>query len=361
MAAGSIIKVEGKRGATYAIRFYGPGGKRCYKTIGPRKGDAQRALRHIMSKVDAGEWRPVPDITFAELAGKWLELKSAAVRPKALASYRAHVDRLIAAFGPIKVKNILSEEAERFFAGLLGQGLAPATNGRTLTILKSIFEKGGQWGYLTHNPARYINKPQIPKREMAFLNPEEMKRLIAATDGRHRTLIMSACYTGMRQSEILGLTWGDIDWQSGRIYIRRGLQQGRFFEPKTQASKRAVVVPPVLVEALKGHRRRQAVELAENRLDLVFPNRAGRPMASRNLAVRIFEPALRAAGLPKVTFHALRHSYVSLLLSQGESVKFISRQVGHSSAKLTLDVYGHLLEGVEEAAMGRLEERLRVE
>ena len=119
-------------------------------------------------------------------------------------------------------------------------------------------------------------------------------------------------------------------------------------------------MPPVLVEALKVHQLRQSVELKANPLDLVFPNRAGRPMASRNLAQRIFEPALRAAGLRKVSFHALRHSYVSLLLSQGESIKFISRQVGHSSAKLTLDIYSHLMEGAEEAAMVRLEERLRL-
>lgn len=198
MAQGSVIKVNGKSGATYAIRFYAQDGKRSYKTIGPSKGDAQRALRQIMGKVDRGEYRPVPDITFKELAGKWLELKSGQVRPKAFASYKAHVDRLIAAFGDFKVKHISNEEAERFIACLQKEGLAPATNGRTLTILKGIFEKGSQWGYLTQNPARYIKKPQVPKKEMAFLSPQDLKRLIAATDERHRTLIMTACYTGMR-------------------------------------------------------------------------------------------------------------------------------------------------------------------
>ncbi len=162
----------------------------------------------------------------------------------------------------------------------------------------------------------------------------------------------------MRQSEVLGLEWGDIDWHSGKIYVRRVLQQGRFYEPKTQSSKRAVVVPPVLVEALRIHQVRQSVEPAQNPLDLVFPNSAGRPMASRNLSQRVFEPALRAAGLRKVSFHALRHSYVSLLLGQGESIKFISRQVGHASAKMTLDIYCHLLESANEEAMARLQERL---
>lgn len=193
---------------------------------------------------------------------------------------------------------------------------------------------------------------------MAFLGPDEMRRLIDATAERHRPLIMTACYTGMRQSEILGLKWEDIDWQSAKIYVRRTLQQGKFYEPKTQSSRRTVVVPPVLLEALRVHQLRQSVELGQNPFDLVFPNRAGKPMASRNLAQRVFEPALRSAGLRKVSFHALRHSYVSLLLSQGESIKFISRQVGHSSAKMTLDVYGHLLEGAHEEAMEKLEERL---
>ncbi len=360
MARGSIIKVKGKSGTTYAIRFYGPDGKRQYKTIGQRRGDAERALRQILGQVDRGEYRPVPDITFAALAEKWLELKQVHVRPKALASYKSHVKRLVTGFGDYKVKDISSEMAECFFAGLQGEGLAPATNGRALTILKSILEKGCQWGYLSRNPAAYIRKPTVPKNEMDWLDPKEMRRLIAAADERYRPLIMTACYTGMRQSEILGLKWGDVDWQSGKLYVRRVLQQGRFYEPKTQSSKRAVVVPPVLLDALRIHQLRQSVELAENPLDLVYPNSAGRPMASRNLAQRVFEPALRAAGLRKVGFHALRHSYVSLLLSQGESIKFISRQVGHSSAKLTLDVYSHLLEGANEEAMARLQERLTI-
>jgi len=96
MAQGSFIKVNGKGGTTYAIRFCGQDGKRYYKTISPRKGDAERALRQSMNVVDHGEYRPVPDIMFKELAGKWLELKSAQVRPKAFSSYKAHVDRLIA-------------------------------------------------------------------------------------------------------------------------------------------------------------------------------------------------------------------------------------------------------------------------
>ena len=358
MARGSVIKVGGTDGVTYAIRFYDQNGKRRYKTIGQRKGDAERALRQVLGKVDRGEFRAIPDISFKELAHKWLELHRNQVRPKAFASYRAHIERLIKVFGVAKVKNISSEDIEKFSAQLQGENLAAATTGRTITLLKSIFEKGIQWGYLSINPARHIKKPKAQKKEMEFLNPDEIRLVLKHTDKRYQALIMTACYTGMRQSELLGLQWGDVDFESGKIYVRRTLQQGQFYEPKTHSSRRAVVVPPMLVEALKIHRTQQSVELEENEHDLVFTNTKGRPINGRNLTRRVFESALKRAGLRKVGFHALRHSYVSLLLSQGESIKFISRQVGHSSAKLTLDVYSHIMEGAEEEAMQRLQERL---
>ena len=167
---------------------------------------------------------------------------------------------------------------------------------------------------------------------------------------------MFACLTGCRQSEILGLRWSDVDLVAGKVYIRQVLQEGQFYKPKTETSRRTVDLPGGLVAELKTHQLRQAVELEANEHNLVFTTRAGTPMESRNVTRRIFEPALKRAELRKVGFHSLRHSYVSMLISQDVNVKTIQALVGHASAKMTWDIYGHLFEGETKKAVSRLED-----
>lgn len=354
MARGSI----GKRGNNYFIRYY-VNGKQYWETIGLRKKDAEAALAERLRQINRGEFYRVPDITFKELSQKWLELKKSQVRPKTLASYAPHVKRLTDCFGDYKVKEISQEMVERFQANLSQRrDISEATQVRCLTLASSIFRKGIQWGYLSKNPTEFVSKPKVPKKEMDYLTPEEIMKLIESTDTRYRTLIMFACLTGARLSEILGLRWDDVDFEGGRVYIRQTLQDGKFYEPKSEKSKRSIAIPSVLVEKLKVHQLNQAVELDENPYNLVFPNSIGKPIDARNLTRRVLGPALRVAGLRRVGFHTLRHSYVSMLINQGENIKFIQKQVGHSSAKITWDIYSHLFPESEREAVARLEERL---
>ncbi len=332
-------------------------GRQVWKKGGDRKKDALRLKTEIERELQQGTYQELPDITFRELASKWLELKKNEVRPKSYASYEPQVRRITAVFGGHKVKALKQEMVERFASQLLTE-IGPDLTGRILTLFKAILTKGIQWGYLYRNPVEHVSKPKAPKREMDYLNPEELTKLLDATEERHRCLLTFATLTGCRQSEILGLRWGDVDFSAGKVYIRQVLQENCFYEPKTDKSKRVVVVPPVLIEALEVHQTRQAVELSENHHDLVFPNLVGKPMSGINLTRRVLYPALRRAGIRKVGFHILRHSYVSLLVNQGENIKFIQKQVGHSSAKVTWDVYSHLFPEGEKEAVLRLQDSL---
>lgn len=354
MASGSIKKRQNKSGTVYDVYYRDQAGKQ-HKKAFKLKRDAEAFLAKTLSEINRGEYQPIKDILFKDLANKWFELKKSQVRPKTYASYKAHVDRLNNYFGDSKVKTITTEEVETFASELSAQNIGPATVARCLVILTGILKAGMRWGYLGRNPAEFLKKPKVPVPDMDYLTPEEIAGLIEATDERHKTLIMLSAFTGMRQSEILALRWSDIDFTSGKIYVRQTLQNGKFYEPKTDKSKRAVVIPLSLVEALKVHRARQAVELEKNPHDLVFTNTVGSPIPSRNLSQRIFEPALKRAGLRKVGFHSLRHSYVSVLLDQGADIKFIQNQVGHASAKITLDIYSHMLPGREQETMQKLE------
>jgi integrase len=160
----------------------------------------------------------------------------------------------------------------------------------------------------------------------------------------------------MRLGELLALRWGDVDWNSGRVWVRRNVtRSGHFQEPKSRGSVRAIAMPPTLARALREHRLASPFSGED---ELVFPNETGRPLDGGNLVRREFKPALGRAGLPQIRFHDLRHTYASLLIAQGEHPKLISDQLGHASVQITLDRYGHLMDQSYGDASGRLETAL---
>jgi integrase len=359
MASGWIVRREGKKGVVYAVRYYGPDGRRHYKTIGKKKIDAERALRQVLAQIDKGEYQELPEVTFEELAAEFLKSQAARVREKTYLGYRGHLEnRIVPYFIGRKIKTITPVDVEGFLAFMISQGVSPATAAKHLATLKMVLKRAVQWEYLAKSPAQYIKPPRIPRNEMDFLTPEEMAILIKATEEEHRCLIICACLTGMRQGEILGLQWGDIDFESSRVFVRRTHQKGRFYEPKTSYSRRAVVVPESLLESFREHQMKQIVEGQASDKDIVFPSQSGKPMDPHYVVCHILWPALARAGLRRVRFHDLRHSYAAALLSRGENPKFIQRQLGHSRIQITLDLYGHLLPETEHEAAARLEQAL---
>ncbi len=354
-----IVKRKTTRGTEAKPIFsyyvvYREDGREQWKHAGYKLAEANTMKNDIERNQLLGIPVSLKDITLADLSEKWLKEREGRVRPKVLASYRPHVKRLTDRFGKRKVKTIRPEEISEFAVALNAE-LAPATAGRCLTITKNIFETAIEWGYLGRNPARYVRKPKACKADLDYLEPAELQKLITSTEERHRCLIMCACLTGCRQSEILGLAWDNVDLAGGRIYIRQVLQGNRFFPPKTETSKRTVEVPAILVDELKQHQARQAIELEQNPHNLVFTNPAGMHMQGKTVTQQILYPALKRAELRRVGFHSLRHTYASMLISQGESIKTVQALLGHSNASMTLNVYGHLFEGQTKSAVARLE------
>ena len=164
----------------------------------------------------------------------------------------------------------------------------------------------------------------------------------------------NAVMTGMREGELLGFQWDDIDWNLRQFYVRRTLQEGRFYEPKTKTSKRRIDVDSELLLELKKWKLR----CPKGKLDLVFPNQVGKPMDATNMLKRIWYPTLRKAGLPKYRFHLLRHSNASLRIEAGQNIKYIQSQLGHSSIQVTMDIYGHLMNPVNNEEAVKLRETL---
>jgi integrase len=211
-------------------------------------------------------------------------------------------------------------------------------------------------GYVDHNPVREAERPrgngEKEESKVRVLAPVEINAFLNAfTDKKYRTLFTLAIFSGVRQGELLGLKWSDVDWENSQIHIQRTFNNRRWYDVKTAASNRRIDLGPSMMTKLKEWK----IACPPNELGLVFPNSAGNPINHNNLVNRHYQPALKDAGLPKIRFHDLRHTYASLLIEQGENIKYIQTQLGHSSPTVTLNIYSHLMKSVNQEAVLKLE------
>ncbi|MBI3314676.1 MAG: site-specific integrase, partial [Candidatus Omnitrophica bacterium] len=326
-------------------------------------------MAEIMTELRRGTFRLLKPIFFKEFSERWLkDYAVLSVKPLTLRFYRTMVrSYLNPALGNLLLSQITPHRIQSLLASYQRERhLSAKTLRCLLTTLKTMLKHAKQWNHLRENPAEGVKPPRLEEREMDFLHPGEIQLLLKHSDEPHRTLFLTAILTGMRRGELLGLQWGDIDWHNNLIHVRRSLYwqtqeelaehndtrmgKWRFSTPKSKNSVRRSVMSPKLREALELHQ----IASPRSQYDLVFCTKDGQPIHAENMLRREFFPALRRAGLRRIRFHDLRHTYTTLLIAQGENVKFIQSQLGHASIETTLDRYGHLL----PEAHGQVGERL---
>ena len=192
--------------------------------------------------------------------------------------------------------------------------------------------------------------------------------LQAAESTPYNTCIFTAVYTGLRRSELLGLRWCDIDLDLATLSVVQTLHQIKngtyiFGKPKTKGSRRQIALSPSLAILLRKHKEKQEFDriLLGKPLSptgLVFSNPDGRPLRPNSVS-RAFERIVKSLGFEGIRFHDLRHTHATLMLQQGIHPKIVSERLGHSSVAITLDIYSHVLPGLQEAAAHRFEECLQ--
>lgn len=191
--------------------------------------------------------------------------------------------------------------------------------------------------------------PKLVPQEMRLLDPAEINLLAETIDPRFSAMILTAAYTGMRFSELRALRIDRFDALRRTVRVMASLVEAKgqfsFVQPKSEASRRTVRVPPFLVEVLAAH-----LAMHADGSGLVFSAPNGGPIRRSNFRRRIWLPAVDASVGQPCTFHDLRHSHAALLIAQGEHPKVIQERLGHASIKTTLDTYGHLFEGLDEKA-----------
>jgi len=295
----------------------------------------------------------------------WLDSVKTSVRPKTWESYDLNVRRLTPILGKTCLNVLTPAAVESAYAELLSSGLNKRTVVQAHTVLHNALKKAVQWGVVGRNAADSVSVPRPERNEMKTLDEDQLRILFEATHNEplHALWVLLPT-TGLRLGEALGLKWQDIDFINSRLMVRRALQRQRgrglvLVEPKTSKSRRTVYFPEGTGEALREHRRQQLeckVRLgpAWTENDLVFCREMGEPLDPAGMSARLHR-VLKAAGLPAIRVHDLRHTAATLHLSRGENPKVVQELLGHSTIALTMDTYSHVTPSIHAAAAAKMQ------
>ena len=367
--------IREKSKSSWQIQIYtgtGPDGKprRHFETVRGRKGDAQRRLTELLSSLDKGVYTPPGRLTVAEHLHQWLEgYVKTNCSQRTLDGYQSIIERhLIPALGNTQLKHLHPQMIQAYY-GKSCEHLSARTVHHQHRVLSQSLKYAVRQGYLGRNPAELVDPPSPRKKTMRTLTPGEVEILFdMAVGSYYYPVIYTAVSTGLRQAELLGLRWRDIDLDmlsisvSQVLYKRQGVCQ--FKEPKTQHSRRRVAMTPKLALYLREYKAERGQfyrELGKPLTldDLVFASIEGKPLDPCVLTHN-FSRLCKRAGLENVRFHDLRHTFASLMLLRGAKPKVISEALGHASVAFTMDTYSHIIEGMQEDAMALLDDVLPV-
>jgi integrase len=322
-----------------------------------KKSDAEKYEREILTALEKGFWTS-PDlgkITLSEVNAQFMKSLTN-LKPKSKESmdslWRYHIEPK---FGDWQLAKISSNEIRKWVLSAVDGPNSYTSSGRikrALEQLSRILDFAVDSNYIPKNSARGSNgkvlKISIPNsdtgRPTCSLESHELIKLAKAC-GRYEGLVLLAGIMGLRWAEIVGLQVQDVDLKSRNLVVRRSLSElsGKFYETTTKTgSIRSLVIPEFLVPYLE-----KAI-VGKDDTALVFSNRSGLPLHNANFKQRIYNPALKKCGLPKITFHDLRHTAASIALLNGVKLLNVSEMLGHSDKALTLRKYSHLLPGEQK-------------
>jgi integrase len=341
---------------------------------GKTKGEAQEKLRAVQADADAGRLVETEQLTAGEYLKRWLDhTAKPKVHDGTWERYREVTDLyLIPTIGVVKLAKVSALHVEQCYAAMAASSSDrnPAsawTRKMAGVVLSQAFKHAVKLKLVSHNPAADVAKARPVAREMRFMTEPQGRTFLGAVRG-HRLypLFALALGSGMRQGELLGLQWGDIDFERATLDVRRSLSQvkGKFVlkEPKSKTSRRSVALPKFALDSLREHR--QAALKAGLIAAPVFCTGAGTYIGRGNLT-RLFKSLVRKANtldarraaeagrepdpIPAgLRFHDLRHTHASNLIAAGHSIKAVSRRLGHADITITLKVYAHLMPNDDE-------------
>jgi integrase len=348
-----------------------PDGKRRRRSVGGfrTKREAKAAEAEALRRIRDGVFVEPSRLTVgAYLTELWLPSMASQVRATTLGGYRHNVRAyIVPRLGDIPLQQLSTARVGALYGELVtsggqkGRPLSPRTVRYVHTTLRRALRDAVADGLVVRNVAAQARPPRARRVEMHTWTAAELGAFLASVhEDRLYAAWLLLATLGLRRGELLGLRWSDVDLTSGRIAIRNTLVmvdgKPAMAEPKTAKGRRSLTLAPQVLEAVRGHRARQAAERLSWGPDyidsgLVVTTEDGRPLHPESLS-GLFVRQAKRAGLSPIRLHDLRHSVASILLAQGVHPKVVSEQLGHATIALTLDTYSHVIPSLQEEAAG---------
>ena len=334
---------------------------------GKTRKEVQEQLKTALHQQQQGTLVTGPRQKVEQFLIHWLEnIQKPTIRPRSYIYYRDLIHKhILPVLGRYQLPKLSPEHVEALYAQKLKEGLSASTVHSIHTVLHKALNTAVRRHLLTRNVCEEVSLPRKTRYEIHPLMPEQVQQFLAAlADHRLKALYILALATGMRLGELLGLKWQDINLAENALQVRRTLSYVNNVgysehEPKTEKSRRSILLPAFVTAELKAHRARQLEEklkvgaLWENK-DLVFCNSMGGYLHPTSSIQKNFWAILKKAGLPRIRFHDLRHSAATLLLGMGVHPKIVQEILGHSNISMTMNTYSHVLPTMQKEAMEKI-------
>lgn len=358
--------VRQRADGTWEGRCYINGKRRSF--YAERQTDVLKKMREALKMQDDGIFFEPTKATMAQWLDVWMEeYVKMTNKPLSYSTYKSRIDTHIKPYlGREKLTEVNATQIQSLYNHLhRTKKLAPKTIKNVHGILHKALQQAIKLRYIGFNPCDACTLPRAEKREIKPLTEEELKMFLREIENGEplKDLFTVAVFTGMREGEICGLSWKDVDFKNGTITVRQQLcrekeRGGTHYIATTKNSKvRTLTVAPFVMDILHRVRKEQLKNRLlvgaewQNEFDVVFTNEIGKHIVPYTANKR-FKRIAEKIGRADARFHDLRHTYAVTALQEGDDVKTVQQNLGHATASFTLDVYGHVSEKMKiESAM----------
>ena len=334
--------------------------------------EVSQKIKELTHELDMGTYVDPCRLTVSEYLAIWQTEYLKSIKPNTAYSYRRVCENhIVPGLGAVKLNKLTPLMVQQFYNGLENAKTGEALSAKTIHNIHGILHKALQraviLGYIPSNPAD-AEKVELPEEDDTEIRPMEDEEVVKFIEGiqthRFRLVYLMALFTGMRQGEVLGLSWNNVDWKHNTIYVRQQLQIDRatreyIIDTPKHRKKRTLTVAPAVMELLREQQRNQEQQKAcarewNNKWNLVFTRDDGSNLAINSVG-NSYKALVRRLDCDDRRFHDLRHSFASTSLENGDDVKTLQENLGHHSPAFTLKQYGHVKKSMAIASAERME------
>lgn len=354
---------------------FDPGtGKQVQRSVtGKTQKEVAQKLKQMTMEVDQGTYLPPCKLTVKDWLETWSKEYLGDVKPSTVYLYSRNVEQYILPYiGAVKLEALTAPMVQSLYNSLQkpvesgGKGLSAKTIKNVHGVLHKAIQQAVQIGYLRVNPTDACKPPRVTKKELQPLDETQVAEFLKAILGHpHEYLYKITLFTGLREGEVLGLTWDCLDFDQGTLLVkhqlRREQQKGGkyYFSPPKNNKNRVLSLAPSVIQLFRWQKLKQnsmrmqaGDDWTEN--NLIFSNQTGGFLSYRTV-YDCFKRIMKKIGSPATRFHDLRHTYAVMAIKSGDDIKTVQENLGHATAAFTLDVYGHVTAQMRQASADRME------